>query len=404
MPESTQRFRYRAATTDGRLVDGVLAAASEGAALASLEERALVPVELALASDEMVARRRGRSAQRSALGIWARTLATMLRAGIPLDRALAFGSAHATHPRVAQASQRLREAVQRGESVAAAMLRSPGVFSPVVIAMAAAGEEAGALDAAFGRVATYLEEQDALHERLRSALSYPALLAVVASIAVLVLMLFVVPRFAVMLQELGGALPLSTRVLLGVSDVAHRWWWLAALLLFGGIVLARAWLANPARRARWHAARLHIPIAGAIEEELETARFLRTASTLLESGASVLAALRGARSAVLNLAFGRRMDQAIEDVRRGRTIATAMSGILPPLVLELVAAGEESGSLAELAQQAGVRADDDAQRRLRRMVGFVEPALILLFGLLVGFVALAMLQAIYSVNAATIIR
>jgi general secretion pathway protein F len=402
--ESTQRFRYRAATTDGRLVDGVLAAASEGAALASLEERALVPVELTLASDDRVARRRGRTAQRSALGIWARTLATMLHAGVPLDRALAFVSAHATHPRVAHASQRLREAVQRGESVGMAMKQSPTVFSTVVIAMAAAGEEAGALDAAFGRVATYLEEQDALRERLRSALSYPALLAIVASLAVLVLMLFVVPRFAGMLQELGGALPLSTRLLLGVSDVAQRWWWLAALLLLGGIVLTRTWLGDPARRERWQSARLRFPISGAIEEELDTARFLRTAATLLDSGAGVLAALQGARSAVMNGAFGRRIDQAIEDVRRGRTIATAMSGILPPLALELVAAGEESGSLAELAQQAGVRADDDAQRKLRRMVGFVEPALILLFGFLVGFVALAMLQAIYSVNAATIIR
>ncbi len=404
MTESTQRFRYRAATTDGRLVDGVLAAASEGAALASLEERALVPVELAPASDDRVARRRGRTSQRSALGIWARTLATMLHAGVPLDRALAFVSAHATHPRVAQASQRLREAVQRGESVGAGMKPSPTVFSTVVIAMAAAGEEAGALDAAFGRVATYLEEQDALHERLRSALSYPALLAVVASVAVLVLMLFVVPRFAGMLQELGGTLPFSTQLLLGVSGLAQRWWWLTALLLLGGVALTRTWLSDPARRERWQGARLRFPISGAIEEELETARFLRTAATLLDSGAGVLAALQGARSAVLNGAFGRSIDQAIEDVRRGRTIATAMSGILPPLALELVAAGEESGSLAELAQQAGVRADDDAQRTLRRMVGFVEPALILLFGFLVGFVALAMLQAIYSVNAATIIR
>ncbi len=404
MAESTQRFRYRAATIDGRLVDGFLAAGSEGAALASLEERALIPIDLAPASEELVRRRRGRTAQRTALGIWARTLATMLGAGVPLDRALAFVTAHATHIRVTQASQRLRDAVQRGESLGAAMRQSPAVFSPVVVAMAAAGEEAGALDAAFGRVASYLEEQDALRERLRSALSYPALLAVVASLAVLVLMLFVVPRFAVMLQELGGTLPLSTQILLGVSHVAQRWWWLAALALLSAIALARTRLADRARRERWHALRLRLPIAGTIEEELETARFLRTAATLLDSGASVLAALQGARSAVLNLAFGRRMDQAIEDVRRGRTIATAMAGILPPIALELVAAGEESGSLAELALQAGVRADDAAQRTLRRMVGFVEPALILLFGLLVGFVALAMLQAIYSVNAATIIR
>ena len=283
------------------------------------------------------------------------------------------------------------------------MKQSPTEFSAVVVAMAAAGEEAGALDAAFGRVATYLEEQDALRERLRSALSYPALLAVVASVAVLVLMLFVVPRFAGMLQELGGTLPLSTQLLLGVSGLAQRWWWLAALLLLGGIAITRTWLSDPARRERWQAARLRFPISGTIEEELETARLLRTAATLLESGAGVLAALQGARSAVVNGALGRRIDQAIEDVRRGRTIATAMSGILPPLALELVASGEESGSLAELAQQEEFAPTTTRQRSLAAMVGFVSPALILLFGFCC-FVALAMLQAIYQRHAATIIR
>ena len=404
MTDSTQRYHYRAATADGRLVNGVLAAASERAAIASLEERLLVPVELTMASDEVAVRRRGRTSQRAALGIWARTLATMLGAGVPLDRALAFATSHSTHPRLAQASQKIRDAVQRGESLHTALHQSPEVFSPVVVAMAGAGEDAGALDASFARIAAYLEEQDALHQRLRAALSYPALLAVIASAAVLVLMLFVVPRFAAMLQELGGTLPFSTRLLLGVSSVAVHWWWLFALLLVGAIAGVRAWLADRERVERWHAARLRLPVAGAIEEELETSRFLRTCATLLESGATVLTALRGARAAVVNVAFGKRIEHGIEDVRRGRTIAVAMAGVLPPLALELVAAGEESGSLAELAMQAATRAEDDAQRSLRRLVSFVEPALILLFGLLVGFVALAMLQAIYSVNAATIIR
>jgi type II secretory pathway component PulF len=397
-------FRYRAATADGRVVDGVLAAPSERAALASLEERHLVPLELTLASATLTARKPRRTRRREALEVWARTLATMLRAGVALDRALDFVTLTSPNAEVARASREVREAVQRGESLVAAMRRVENVFSPVVVALVGAGEEAGAQDAAFARVAAHLEEQNALRERLRTALSYPALLAVIASLAVLVLMLFVVPRFAAMLDELGGSLPLSTRALLGVSGLAQRWWWLGGLTLLAALAGGRAWLADPQRREHWHAVRLRLPVAGHIEESLEVARFLRTCATLLESGASVLAALVGARAAVLNAALGRRLDHAIEDVRRGRTIAAAMGGLLPPLALELVAAGEESGSLPELAMQAGVRADDDAQRSLRRMVSLVEPALILLFGLLVGFVALAMLQAIYSVNATTIIR
>jgi len=399
-----QHFRYRAAAADGRIVDGVLAAESERAALASLEERALVPVELSLSGSHASVRRTRQTSQRDALDIWSRTLATLLKAGVSLDRALGFVTSAASNAHVARASQTIRESVQRGESMAAAMRRTGGVFSPVVVAMVGAGEEAGALDLAFARVAHYLEEQNALRQRLRSALSYPALLAAIAGLAVLVMMLFVVPRFAAMLEELGGVLPLSTRLLLGISDFAQSWWWLAALGLLAAAIVARAWLSDPTRRERWHSVRLRLPVSGPIEEGLETARFLRSFASLLESGATVLASFVGARAAVINAAFARRLDQAIEDVRRGRTIASALTGVLPPLALELVSAGEESGSLAELSMQAGVRVDDDAQRALRRLVSFVEPSLILLFGLLVGFVALAMLQAIYSVNAATIIR
>lgn len=402
MPEST--YRFRAATPDGRLVDGVLAAASEQAALASLEERALVPVELHATTAATTARRGTRSSQRAALSVWARTMATLLAAGLPLDRALTFVTANATHSAVARASMDLRDAVQRGDSLAAAMRQASPVFSPVVIAMAAAGEETGALDAAFTRIASYLEEQVALRARLRAALSYPALLAVVASVAVLILMLFVVPRFAAMLREMGGTLPLSTRLLLGASHAFVRWWWLGALATIGAIAGIRAWLADPARRERWHAARLHMPVIGSIEKNFETGRFLRTLAMLLESGASVSGALAGARSAVMNTALGSKLDQAVEDVRRGRTIATAMAGTLPPLALELVTAGEESGSLGELAEQAGSTAENEAQSALRQIVAYVEPVLILVFGTLVGFVALAMLQAIYSVNATTIIR
>jgi general secretion pathway protein F len=402
---SPRQYRFRAATADGRLIDGTLAAASERAALESLEERALVPVELTLAADAGPhTRRAARVSSRMALQVWARTMATMLDAGIPLDRALAFAGENLGAGRVAAASARLREGIQRGEPLSGAMRATSDVFTPVVIAMAAAGEEAGALDAAFARIAAYLEEQDALRERLRSALSYPALLAVVAGAAVLVLMLFVVPRFAAMLQELGGELPLSTRLLLGVSDVLVSGWWLATLAVIVTVVLARRWLAAPPNRERWDAARLRWPLAGRIEEGFEVSRFLASFSTLLESGATVLAALRGARAAVVNRALGRRVEQAVEDVRRGRAIASAMSGVLPPIALELLAAGEESGRLSSLADRAARRIGDDAQRALHALVRFVEPALILLFGALVAFVALAMLQAIYSVNAASIIR
>ncbi|MGQ0538261.1 MAG: type II secretion system F family protein [Gemmatimonadaceae bacterium] len=404
MAATARQYRYRAATPQGELVAGVLAAESERAALASLEGRSLIPVELVPAGTTASRRRVVRWPGRDAgLAVWSRTMATMLAAGLTLDRALAFGVAHSPEQTARDASQHLRDAVQRGETVSSAMRGMSHLFPSVVSAMVAAGEEGGALDAAFARVAAYLEERESLRRRLRDALSYPALLAIVASLALAVLLLFVIPRFATMLEELGGTLPWTTRLLLGASAGAVRGLWFllpaAAIMVFA----ARGWMKGTDRRRRWHAARLRAPLFGHIEEGIESGRFLRTFALLLESGATVPTALHVARSSVSNEDLGRRLSAALQDVQRGTSIAQAMAGTLPPLALELIAAGEESASLSDLARQAGDRLDDEAQRRLRALVAYIEPALIIGFGFLVAFVALAMLQAIYSVNSATVI-
>jgi type II secretory pathway component PulF len=395
-----ERYRYRASDADGRLVEGVVQAASRGIALEELRRQRLVPVDVSPLGTELAARA-PKQRRTQAIATWARTVATLLEAGMPLDRALAFGATHAAHPAVASASSDVRSDVQNGSTLADALRKRSAVFGALVPAMAAAGEESGALDQAMARLADHLDEANDLRAQVRSALVYPAIMAGASAAGIAVLLAFVVPRFAAMLQETGGTLPLSTRVLVGASRVLTAWWWLWVVLALGVIVALRAWLGDGANRRRFHAARLRWPVIGPIESAFATARFTRSLGMLLASGMPVLGALRIARGTVTNVALGASLDQASEDVSHGVRIATALAPVLPPLGAQLLAVGEETGRLSELARQVADTYERELTRALRSAVALIEPALILFFAVLVGFVALAMLQAIYSVNAGT---
>ncbi len=395
----TSAYQYRAATLEGALIEGVLRAPSERAALAELRRRSLYPVQVERLAEGPPAPRIATLGRASALALFARTVATLLAAGMPLERALAFAARQAGHPDVATAAGQVLEEVRGGAALAQAMARHPRVFGSLFTAMIAAGEESGALDDAMARVADYLDELVELRSQIRSALLYPCLMAAVSGTGIAVLLLFVVPRFAAMMGEEGAALPLSTRLLVGGSGMlVAGWWWL--LLAGVGIAAAtRSWLARPEHRRRLHAWRLTWPLVGEIEAKQSAARFTRALGMLLGSGQATLPALRAAKSAVGNLDLGMRLDRAVEAVGQGETVHAALAPVLPPLAAELIAVGEESGRLDDLCLMIAETFEREVRRSLRTLVGIVEPALILLFGVVVGGVALAMLQAIYGVNA-----
>jgi general secretion pathway protein F len=393
-----ERFRYRASDADGRLVEGVVQAPTRVVALEELRRQRLVPVDIAPLG-AAVASRRNRQSRTQALAAWARTTATLLEAGLPLDRALEFATTHSSYPAVSNASGVVRRDIQGGATFADALRRHPTIFGPLVPAMASAGEESGALDQAMARLADHLDESNELRNQVRSALIYPEIMAVASTAGIAVLLAFVVPRFAAMLQETGGTLPLSTRLLVGASGVLTGWWWLWLLLVAGVVVAGRAWLGDASNRRRYHAARLGWPVVGAIETSFTTARFARALGMLLGSGMPVPSALRIARGSVGNLSLGAALDQATEDVSHGVRVSVALAPVLPPLGTQLLAVGEETGRLSDLARQVAETYDRELRLSLRSAVSLIEPALILFFAVLVGFVALAMLQAIYSVNA-----
>src|SRR3989441_3985044 len=395
------RFRYRAATPDGQVVEGVVQAPSRQSVLEDLRRQRLYPVtvdEATAAAGAHLGRRLGR---RAAVTLWTRNAATLLGAGVALDRTLAFTAQHAGHDGLADPVRQVRRAVQGGASLADALAQHPRYFDPLFIAMVSAGELSGALDVVFARLSEHVEESAELRSQVRSALLYPALMTVVASIGVIILLGFVIPRFAGILADLGSSLPLSTRLLLGASAVLTKAWWLWLLLGATAAYMIPTALARPETRRRWHAARLAWPWIGDLELKYSTARFARTLGLLLKSSVPALPALKIARASATNLVVQESVDRAAAALAEGSALAPSLAGTLPPLALQMIAVGEESGRLEELCLRVADTYDGEVRRALRTGVALLEPALILAFGALVGFVALAMLQAIYGINLKT---
>lgn len=397
MSATLAQFRYRAARVDGQLVEGVTQAASREAVLEDLRRQQLYPMQVDEARRAAAApsRRLGRSA---AVVLWTRNTATLLGARVSLDRTLAFTAQHAGHDGLAAAVREVRRSVHGGATLADALARQPRYFDALFVAMVAAGESSGALDIVFAQLSQQLEETAELASQMRSALLYPALMSVVAVVGVGVLVGFVIPRFAGVLADMGSTLPLSTRLLLRLSHLVTTWWWLWLALVALSVAGIRQAIRQPATRRRWHAARLRWPLVGDLERKYATARVTRTLGLLLRSGVPALPALRIARASASNVVMREALDRAAAALAEGSGLAPALGNTLPPLAVQMMAVGEESGRLDELCLRVADSYDGEVRRTMRTAVTLIEPALILTFGALVGFIALAMLQAIYGID------
>jgi general secretion pathway protein F len=391
------RFRYRASTATGEIVDGVVDAGSRRSLLEQLYRRRLFPIEVREQAPA-AGRRQRRLGRGAAVARWARNLAALLGAGTPVDHALEITAEHAGHAGLAAALVGVRQAVRGGEDLSSALARHPSYFPAVAPAMVRAGEVSGALDVVCEQLADFLEETEELRWQVFSALLYPALMAVVAGVGVAVLLLFVVPRFAGILQDVGGQLPIATRMVVWAGGALAHFWWLfllvGAALLIAGIERYQ----RPEVRRRWHERRLGIPVLGDLERKFHTARFTRSLGMLLASGTSLLPALSIARAAVTNTAMAAGLEHASHAVAEGGSLAGATREALPPLAVEMIAVGEASGRLDDLCLRVGRTFDAEVRRSVKTATALIEPVMIVVFGVLVGFVALAMLQAIYSIN------
>ncbi|HEX2091657.1 MAG TPA: type II secretion system F family protein [Longimicrobiaceae bacterium] len=393
-------YAYRAVDASGRTHRGRLEAGSPAALSRSLEENGLLLLDAADAGAQAArAPTFGPGRRRSVLEV-TQALAALLPAGMPLARALGTASELATGE-VRTALEEIRGRVEQGDSIAAALARYPALFSPLYVGMVRAGERSGDLDAAFARLAEQLERDEELRGRLLSASIYPLILATMGGAAVVVLLLFVIPRFAELLEGAGASLPASTALLLSIATGLRRFW----PVLLGALVLAvlAATAAVRSEQGRRSASALLLAVPGirGLRRAVLAARFARLTGVLLGGGAPLLSALDDALESLDDPLARDEVARIRSRVREGSSLhgAIAEGGLFPPLLARLVAVGEGSGRLREFLLKAAEMFDARNLRTVQRLVALAEPAMIVFFGALVAFVALSLLQAIYGVNA-----
>lgn len=390
-----RRFRYRASDAAGTLTDGVLVAEGASEARAALHRRSLVPISLSLEESASGASRIGAAD----LALGARVLADLLDSGIPVSRAVELLDDLAPDSWRAPLA-RVRERVRAGASLSEALAGAEDAIPAAMVGMVRAGEIGSGLSAALRSAASLYEEHAATRAALLSALTYPAILLTACIGSVALLSGVVLPRFAELLRDLGQQVPPTTAFLLAVSHTAGRLAPAIAILAIAATIAAWRVTATAESRARWHALLLGAPIVGPIRHAIGSANLCATAAALIASGVPLPVALQQAAMACGDDGVGARVRAARGDVLAGARLSRALQThrALTSVCVKLVAAGEESGTLAPMLERASRIERSRAQRRIKTATQLIEPALVIGFGAIVALVAGSLLQAVYAVR------
>ncbi|HTY60728.1 MAG TPA: type II secretion system F family protein [Acidobacteriota bacterium] len=399
-------YSYRASTAEGKIVEGTMEASDDGTVSLKLQEMGLIPVRIGSATRQTIFSRqiewpwKGKKVRSKDVLVFTQELHTLIRAGFPLDRSLTVLRQLAESKEMADVLQGVLKEVKGGKSFSEALGKYPEVFPKVYLNMIRAGEAGGALEEILGRLATYLVTSDDLRSYIIGSLIYPALLSAVAVASVIILTLFVVPRFASIFQDMGVALPLPMAILRGLSTFLTRFWWLVlALILIAGLYFKR-FRQSPEGRMKWDRWLLRIPLVGIVLRKLEVARFSRVLGTLLHGGVPLLQAMTIGREVLGNQSIAEAVDPIRNGIKKGEGIAQPMkqSGVFPPLAMHLIEVGEESGRLDGMLLQVADVYDTEVRNSIKNLIAFFEPALILLMGIVIGAIVVSMLTAIFSIN------
>ena len=395
-------FLYRASDRGGHTIDGVMEAPDARAVIERLHKESYYPVRVAPHTQRRAwpTFGGGRIRQRDLLAL-TQQLATLFEAGLPLDRALSILEELAPTPKLGAIVTDLLHSVRGGTSLSDALAKHhPHPFSRLYINMVRAGEKGGVLEIALRRLAEFLEARAAFTEAIVSAMAYPAVITTVGAGAVVFLLTFVIPRFATIFADLHQAIPLPTQILMNVSTAMRSYWWVGGVVVFGGMLAWRLWTGTPEGRLQWDRTMLKIPRVGPLALKVETARFLRTLGTMLKSGVPMLGALTIVGDTMTNQIVARSVQRLSDSVKRGGTVAAGMRehSQFPSLAIHMVRVGEETGRMEEMLLKAADTLEGDVRTDLKRMIGLLEPIVILTMGVLVAFIVVAMLLAIFSIN------
>ncbi len=400
MPE----FLYKATTLSGETVEGSMDVRDEAAVIQSLHQMGYIPIRIG----SVEIRERGLDLFRFLpyrvgirdLLIFTQELSTLLSSGLPIDRSLSILESLTENRRLREAVRDVLQKVRGGSSLAEALGSHPRIFPRLYVNMVKAGEAGGFLETIFSRLVQYLQSAKELKETLISVMIYPLILTFVSGVSIVILVTFVVPRFARIFSDMGQAIPLPTQMVLGISHLMRDYWWAGLGFFFLIYFSLKVYNQDRERRYHWDRFKLNWVILGDVIKKIEVARFARTLGTLLQSGVSILPALNLVKEISQNEAVSKAIGAIHDRLREGKGISKSLgeTGVFPPLALHMIGVGEETGRLDEMLVKVAETYEEQVQNALKRFVSLLEPAVILLMGGVVGFIVISMLLAIFSIN------
>jgi type II secretory pathway component PulF len=405
------QFSYRARNAQGGLVEGVLDVADRSVAIRQIEQQNCVPIRIeAVAAGPQVVDGKPATAvaaptqnlkiPHGQLLIFTEQLGHLLKAGMTLDESLGVLEKRLKHPRVQQMTRALHQALVDGRSFSQALRDFPRIFPTLYVSMVAAGEASGALPEILSRVVEHLMQAKNLRDRVQQALIYPAFLALAGAALITIFITFMVPQLTTFMSQIGGALPLPTRILLGANHLIVGYWWVFVLLVLGGIVGFRAFVRTEEGQLTWDRFRLVIPGYGRIRRHQYYAQFSRTLGTLMENGIPLLKAL----DLVTEIAANKYLEAKLREVRRavidGANLSSALAKeqLFPELFTDMMAVGEQTGHFAQTMQTIADVYERELDRTVNVISALIPPVIIVLIAIVVGFVVYSILSAVFEMT------
>ncbi len=393
------QFSYKARSLSGQLLEGRLEAVSAAGAADQLLANGATPVVISelkvgsLAFEQIAARltaaRQGR-VDIDDLILFCRQMYTLTKSGVPILRALRGLSDMIRKPAMASTLQAVAEDLESGRDLSGALMRYPKVFPPLLASMVQVGEGSGKLEEAFLQISRYLIREKETADQIRAAMRYPTFVVIAISIAMAVITLFVIPAFDNLYRGVGAALPLPTRIILGVSNFAVNWWWGVLLAGVAALFAWRAYLGTENGRLAWDRFKLRLPVIGSILHRATLIRFCRGFSMGYSSGVPLIQSLAYTAQAVGNAFIEQRLGRLRHSVERGETLtrSAAASEMFTPLVLQMLSVGEETGSVDTMLVEVAEFYEREVEYDVSRLASTIEPILIVVIGAMVLVLAL----------------
>jgi general secretion pathway protein F len=394
-------FHYKALAADGRVMAGALVVDDDRTAARELRRKGLTPIFIGAEKPRGFALPTfGRKAKASDILHFTEETATLLNAGVPLDRALEITSELTEKARFKSIVVDLQRTLRGGKSFADTLATHPEVFSELYINMARAGEISGSLPLVMDRLAQFERQRDELRNYIISSLTYPALLVTVGSTSIFILLRYVIPRFAEAFTSSNIPMPMPMQVLMGISQLVTSYGWLGIGLLVVGAIALRSWIQSDEGRLKWDRFKLRVPVLGQALLKADVARFARAMGTLVSNTVPLVQSLAITKGILSNRVLSNALEPIAKGVKRGEGLAAPLkkTAVFPALAGHLLTVGEETGQLDEMFNRMADIYDKDTREAIKRFTALFEPAVILFLGVVVGAMILSVMLAITSIN------